>query len=164
MARNYIHSTCGQTQVFKFFSPRNKGSTETTSKPLMKNGKPVEIKIEGGAYVLMKHEGRTRKVAITEVTDEELVLLNSHPAYCRMKQRGFLTEHTVGHIEKDSKGNPMDMEIKDGTSQISDEDHATGKDERLNHAATRATAGINNQEAGMQPVGSQEGSYGPIYL
>ena len=152
--------------TFKFYKQRAKGDTNTSSEPLRdpKTGKPLEIRLEGGAYVLLKHLGKVRKCFVTKVSDEELELLHSHPAYMSMKARGFFTERDEDHMVPDTKGNPDDMEIKDNTSQISDEDHAKGTDPRLDHAQTRATAGINNQEGGMQPEGSKEGSYGPVYL
>lgn len=165
MGNTYIHSTCGQTQVFKFYKPRKPGSVATTNEPLIgKDGKPVEIRIEGGAYVLNREMGRTKRISITEVTDEQLALLHSNEGYMRMKARGFFTEHNVGHIEADSKGNPLDMEKRDNTAQISDEDHAKGTDPRLEHASTRATTGINNQEGGLQPLSTQDGNYGDILL
>ena len=161
----YIHSTCGQPQVFKFYKARKPKDPSTTNLPLLdNNGKPVEITIGGGAYVLMKTGGQTRKVVITEVSDEELALLHTSDAYMRMKERGFFTERSANHIEKDSKGNPSDMEIKDNTSQISDYDHAHGRDPRGEHASTRATAGIGNQEGGAQPDGSLNSDYGPIRI
>ena len=161
----YIHSTCGQPQVFKFYQTRKPKDPSTTNIPLRdKNGKEVEIVIGGGAYVLSRQGGVTRKVTITEVTDEQLGLLHKCDSYLRMKERGFFTERAANHIEKDSKGNPSDMQIKDNTSQISDYDHAHGLDPRVEHAGTRATAGINNQEGGLQPDGSLNSDYGPIRL
>lgn len=161
----FIHSTCGQPQVFKFYKDRKPKSTETTNQPALdKTGKPLEIAIGGGAYVLNREAGTTRKVVITEVTEEELELLHTSDAYMRMKDRGFFTERVVNHIEKDSKGNPSNMKIKDNTSQIDDYEHAKGTDERVNHAGTRATAGLNNQEGGTQPEASLNSDYGPIRL
>lgn len=165
MAETYIHSTCGQSMVFKAFKPRKEGDTSTVSEPLVgKDGKPIEVVIEGGAYVLNRELGRTKRVCITKVTDEQLAYLHSNDGYLRMKARGFFTEHAVGQIEADSKGDPLDMQKKDNTSQISDADHAKGTDPRLDHAATRATAGIANQEGGMQPLSAQDDGYGPIHL
>ena len=161
----FIHSTCGQPQVFKFYQPRKPKDPSTVNIPLKdKNGNEVEIVIGGGAYVLAKVGGQTRKVVITEVSDDELALLHTSDAYMRMKSRGFFTERTANHIEKDEHGNPSDMQIKDNTSQISDVDHANGTDPRVDHAGTRATAGINNQEGGKQPIGSLESDYGPIRI
>lgn len=161
----YIHSTCGQPQVFKFYKDRSSKDPSTVNQPLLdKKGKPVEISIGGGAYVLSREAGKTRRVVITEVTEEELELLHSCDTYMRMKARGFFTERTVNHIEADTKGNPSDMQIKDNTSQISDHDHANGTDERLDHAGTRATAGEQNREGGEQPIGSLNSDFGPIRL
>ena len=163
----YIHSTCGQPMVFTFNEERKgkKKSDMFINIPKKdRNGKDLTIAIGGGAYVLNREAGRTRKVVITPVTDEELALLHTSTAYMNMKKRGFFTEHAVNHIEADASGNPMDMEIKDNTSQISDHDHAHGKDERLSHASTRATAGINNTLGGEQPDSADWDSYGQIKI
>lgn len=161
----YIHSTCGQPQTFKIYKDRPSKSAETVNQPALdKKGKPIEIALGGGAYVLDVNGNAVRKVVITEVTDEELELLHKCDTYIRMKERGFFTEHQTGHIVPDSKGNPDNMEIKDGTSQISDHDHAQGTDERCNHGETRATGGPANQMGGEQPIGATTNDYGPIRL
>lgn len=161
----YIHSTCGQSMVFKVFKPEAKGSLATVSTVQKdKKGVPLEITIGGGAYVLIKETGRTKKCFQTEVTDEWLEILHSNDAYMRMKARGFFTERQENHTVLDSQGNPDDMEKKDNTSQISDYDHAHGLDPRLDHAGTRATTGLNNQIGGEQPNAANEGNYGQILI
>lgn len=161
----YIHSTCGQTMVFPVYRVEKENSTATTSVQLKgTDGKPMQIKIEGGAYVLLPNAGKARKGAVTKVTDEELELLHANEGYMRMKARGFFTEHSVDHLELDASGNPMDMEKRDNTAQISDKDHANGTDDRISHAGTRAFTGENNQIAGQQPLAAQDGNYGLINM
>lgn len=165
MTQCFVHSTCGQPMTFKFYRERKKGDVSVNSEPLIdpKTRKPVEIQIGGGAYVLNRESGKMRKVVITEVTEEELALLESHPAFKEMKARGFFTVRTVSHMEADAHGNPTDMEKRDNTSQILDEDHAKGTDHRLESNETRAFTGEANQVKGLEPEGDQL-SYGQIQM
>lgn len=165
----YIMSTCGQPQVFTFNKPYKKNDPSMVAQPeTWKAGpnkdKPIEIKIGGGAYVLDRSMGRTRKVTVTEITDDEYEMLKSNSSYQFMKSRGFFTEYDVPQVSYDTKGNPADMEKHDNTSQLSDAEHADGSDDRCNHASTRATAGINNQNGGNQPASVSVDNYGPIHI
>ena len=154
MGTKNIHCTCGQSMEFAFTKVANSGSKDITYVPMKdKTGKDLVIRLGGGAYVLNREMGRTKKVCITQVTDEELELLHTHPAYLRMKDRGFFVERGEDRPVIDQiSGNPQDMEKKDNTSQISDEDHAKGTDPRLDHAGTKAFAGMRNQEKGAEPI------------
>lgn len=122
-----------------------------------------QITIGGGAYVIT-NMNRIPKVVITPVTDEELEMLMKNGAFVNMKARGFFTIQEDSSMTPDSQGNPMDHEIKDNCSQISDEDHAKGADPRCDHGGTRATYGEGNEFGGQQPIATAETSYGPILL
>ena len=161
----YVHCTCGQPMLFCFNEPSTNKNSFIVSPKKDKDGNAIEIRVGGGAYVLTREGGRIRKVVITEFSDEEIALLNTHPAYLAMKKRGFITERKADHPELDAaSGNPTDMEKKDNTSQILDKDHAMGLDERVSHGGTRATGGIHNDVGGDQPLAANEGSYGHILL
>ena len=161
----FVYSTCGQPQEFNVYEKRPKGDLSTVNKESKgRDGAPLKIRLNGGAYVLGKRDGKVFKVLVTELTDEEMELLRQNDAYCRMRDRGFFTEHKARDMRADAHGNPQDMEKRDDTAQISDADHAAGTDPRVDHASSRATAGLNNQDGGDQPVGSLNGEYGPVYL
>lgn len=157
MAEHYIHSTCGQPMVFKITKPVKRDSPDVNVEEVGR------ISIAGGAWVINK-DSRIPRVCITKVTDEELEILKKHPAFIRMMNRGFMSIHTVDHMEADSRGLPMDHQKKDNTSQIEDEDHAKGTDERCDHSSTRATFGEGNQFGGKQPAVVDFDDYGPIRL
>lgn len=156
MSKKYVHSTCGQPMVFTVTTDTKDIKTPAAARIVK------EIRIGGGAWVISSRGDKIPKVVITEVTDEELELLERSPAFQNMKRRGFMTIHDVGFMEADSRDLPMDHEKKDGTSQILDEDHAKGTDERIGHNATRATFGDGNQFGGKQPASVEESDYGPI--
>lgn len=165
----WIQCTCGQPQTFKFNKPYKKNDPSMVAQPMIwqsgpLKGKPIEIKIGGGAYVLDRSMGRTRRVYSTEVSDEELELLHKNKAYMRMLSRGFMVESKSPQVVYDKDGTPSDMQKHDNTAQLSDDEHASGVDPRCDHAATRATAGINNQNGGAQPASIASDNYGPIHI
>lgn len=157
MGKKFVHSTCGQPMVFNINEEVGNSKVPQPVKILK------SIRIAGGAYVITK-DSTVPKIAITEVDDEELELLEKNPAFQNMKRKGFITIHDVGYMEADSKGNPLDHEKKDNTSQILDEDHANGTDQRLEHDGTFASWGEGNQFRGQQPIASQTSDYGPIHI
>ncbi len=120
-----------------------------------------EVKVGGGAWVIQGNR-RVPKVVITEVTDDELAFLLKNDSFRRMHARGFMSIHTVGVMEADSRDLPADHEKKDNTSQILDSDHAHGLDPRCDHASTRAAYGEGNQFGGEQPDSVKETQYGEI--
>lgn len=157
MAKNYIHSTCGQSMVFNITEPKNNGDQEQNTTVIGK------IAIGGGAWVINKNS-RIPKVVITEVTDDELAALKNIKMFNDMCKNGYLSIHTVDHMEADSRGLPADHQKKDMCSQIEDADHADGTDERINHGETRASYGEDNQFGGKQPIATKDSSFGEIRL
>lgn len=157
MAKHYIHSTCGQSMVFNITEPRMLGDSEQNTNVIGK------ISIGGGAWVINKNS-RIPKVVITEVTDEELIALQGLRMFQDMCKKGYLSVHTVDHMEADSRDLPADHQKKDNCSQIEDADHADGTDERISHGETRASYGEDNQFGGKQPIATKDSSFGEIRL
>lgn len=152
-----IVCTCGQDMVFNFFEAEKKGSRAVISR-LKKDakGKPLQIRIGGGAGVLVSEGGRVKRYELTSVDDEVVQLLNTHDAYKRMKARGFFTEYKeTDEIAMTRRGTPEDMERRDQCAQIDDHEHAQGTDDRLNHAGTKAFAGHGNIDKGEEPVAGE---------
>lgn len=152
-----IVCTCGQDMVFNFFEPEKKGSRAVVNR-LKKDakGKPLQIKIGGGAGVLVQSGGVIKRYETTSVPDDVLALLHTNDAYKRMKARGFFTEYKEGdEVVMTRRGTPEDMQKRDQCAQIDDHEHAMGTDDRLNHAGTKAYAGIGNMDRGEEPIAGE---------
>ena len=162
-----IVSTCGQDMVFKFFEKEAKGSKAAVSR-IRKDaqGKPMEIKIGGGAGVLIQSGGMVKRYEMTAVPDEVVKLLHTNDGYMRMKARGFFTEYAneTDEIKRARTGQPEDMERRDMCAQIDDHEHAQGLDDRISHAGTRAAAGPHDSDKGEQPLSALDGEYGAINI
>jgi len=155
----YVHSTCGAPMVFKLTEIPRPNTPDPTVRVLK------EIRIGGGAGVIMLHGADIPKVVTTKITEEEKEILEHNDAFVRMANRGFLRIDQNPDPDRDRNDTPSDMEARDNTSQIRDEDHANGTDERTDYIGqygTRATAGDQNIIGGKQPVNTQEDNYGPI--
>ena len=157
----WIYSTCGAPMTFKFYRPHGDGKqTIGMLIPLTdpKTGADLVVNIAGGAYVISYSGGKASRVAVTEVTDEELTLLESHPSFQNMKKRGFFTVHDESRPVYDSKGIPLDMVKHDDTAQIGDGDHSKGPsaDHRLAHVGTRAATGQSDMFKGEKPIVDDE--------
>lgn len=155
---NYIHSTCGQSMVFRITEPKAHVKQAQADKVIK------EIRIGGGAWVITADGQRIPRCVDTEVTDEDLELLEANPAFQNIKKRGFFVVNRDEHQVRNTDGTPNDMERKDyGCSQISDNEHAEGSDPRTQeNVGLRATYGEKNVYGGKQPITVEESDYGPI--
>ena len=119
-----IVCTCGQDMIFNFFEKEKKGSRAVVSR-LRKDakGKPLQVKIGGGAGVLVQSGGVVKRYETTNVPDDIVELLHTSDAYKRMKLRGFFTEYKDGDdVVMTKRGTPEDMEKRDQCAQIDDHD------------------------------------------
>lgn len=152
-----IVCTCGQDMVFNVYEQEKKGSRAVVNR-LKKDAKggDIKIRIGGGAGVLVATGGAVKRYELTNVPDEVVALLHSKDDYMRMKARGFFSEYKEGdEVVVNNRGTPEDMTRRDQCAQIEDHDHAMGTDDRLNHAGTKAFAGIGNVDRGEEPVAGE---------
>lgn len=95
-----IYSTLSNDQVYPLYIKKKEGKKVAAQKA------KSAILIKGGANVADKHH-QTAKFVETNITDEEFKILEDHPAFKRMVERGFLTIQKPKEIKKD-KCAPLD--------------------------------------------------------
>lgn len=100
------------------------------------------IRIKGGANVRNKYTLATPTGVVTEVSDEDLALLQKDPAFKIHVAKGFMK------VMSTEKVDVSDMEKKDRSAQLTDSEHAAV-------SATTATAGYHDQWKGQKGVGFQ---------
>lgn len=85
-----------------------------------------EIQIDGGAGVINKRSLETPQGVVTEVTDEQLDKLKSHPLF-----KIHLTNGAVAILGTEKEAKKADKDLKaDKSSQITPEDYETGNNEK----------------------------------
>lgn len=95
-----IYSTLSNDQVYPSYIKKLKGKKVAAQKA------KTAILIKGGANVADKHH-QTAKFVETEISDEDFKILEDHPAFKRMVERGFITSKKPKSIKKD-KCAPLD--------------------------------------------------------
>lgn len=96
-----IYSTLSNDQVFPLYTKNAKGKTVSAAKA------KSAILIKGGANVANKHH-QTSKVIETQISDEDLKLIEGHPVFARMIERGFFSLKKPTEFKKD-KCAPLDQ-------------------------------------------------------
>lgn len=110
----YVYSTATASNVYRFYK---KGGGDL----------PVadgEVTIKGGANVANKHL-MTPLGIVTRVTDDEAEKLKHHPTFKKHMERGFMTirnDHVDGEVAA------ADMQGRDGSAPLTDNDFAEGKE------------------------------------
>lgn len=100
------------------------------------------IRIKGGANVRNKYTLATPTGVVTEVSDEDLALLQKDPAFQNHVAKGFMK------VMNTEKVDVSDMEKRDRSAQLTDAEHAA-------YSATTASAGRHDQWHGARGVGFQ---------
>jgi hypothetical protein len=99
-----IYSTLSNDQSFPTYI-KGKGKTVAAAKI------KTAILIKGGAHVANKHH-ITSKFAETQITSEDLKVLEDSPAFNRMVERGFFTMQKPTEIKKDKSAPLIEKDIK----------------------------------------------------
>lgn len=113
---NYIHSTASQPMIYPIYAGTGSGQNQAQ--------KIKEIFINGTANVVDPRTLMTPTGAVTEVSDADLELLKKSAAFQRHCARGFM--RVMGERELNTK----DMQPRDNSSQILDDEFAEGRDPR----------------------------------
>lgn len=111
---NYIHSTASQPMIYPIYA--GDGQNRAT--------KLKEILIKGKANVMDPMTLTTPTGVVTEVSDADLELLKKSSAFQRHVARGFM------RVMNEHELNTKDMQQKDNSAQLMDEDYAMGTDPR----------------------------------
>ena len=80
------------------------------------------ITIKGGADVINKRSLETPQGVVTELTDEQIEKLKSHPVFKTHLENGYVS---ILGSEKEAKQAPKDLQ-EDKSSQIQPEDYEKG--------------------------------------
>lgn len=91
------------------------------------------IHINGGADVVNKKTLDTPQGVVTELTDEQLDKLKSHPIFQQHLQGGYVV---IQSTEKEAKKAEQDLE-KDKSAQITPEDYEKGDEKKQIRKNTR---------------------------
>lgn len=133
---NYITFTCSADMVFPVYLNDGPKSMSATARR--------EIKILGKANVTDKYSLAVPTGMITEVSDEDLAILQANDGFRRMVEKGFLKVSSSNALDKNLSG----MTARDGSSQILDADHAASSSTMAYYGrGDRATV------SGQKPVG-----------
>lgn len=107
-----IYSTLSNDQVFPSYT-KNKGKKVAARKA------KTAILIKGGANVADKRH-QTAKFVETQITDEEFKILEDHPSFKRMVERGFfsLKKPTSGKKDKCAPLDEKDIKAKNAKATV----------------------------------------------
>lgn len=100
-----IFSTLSNDRTFPLYADPAKGSQ--VSKRTYKSS----ILVKGGANVANKH-GQTKGVTETEVTADELKMLQANPSFQRLEKRGFLSTKRPTEPKRDGAAPKTEAELK----------------------------------------------------
>jgi len=120
----YVYSTITASQAYTLYGEAPDGG--------LPPAKQICI-IAGGSNTPDKHFITPRGV-VTQVTDEQLRLLNQCPAYLRHKAAGYLTEDKV---ERKADVVAKEMKAKDGSAPKTPEDFQEDKKPITNKKSKR---------------------------
>lgn len=101
-----IFSTLSNDRTFPLYEKAPEGSTVTKSKY------KSAILVKGGANVADKHFN-SKSVAETEVTADELKLLQENASFKRLEKRGFLSTKRPVAPKKDAAAPKTDKQLKE---------------------------------------------------
>ena len=134
---NYIHSTASQTMVYPVYAAGKQNQARILK----------EIRIKGTANVADPATLVTPQGVVTEVSDEDLALLKKNPHFQRHVEKGFIKFCDKANLDN------SDMEKKDNSSQLRDEDYASGNDPRTPDSGNcYATCGRGDRIKGHKGV------------
>ena len=132
----YVYSTATAGNIYKFW---RKGGGDL----------PVadgEVFVAGGANVTNKHLQTPLGIA-TKVTREEAEKLKQHPTFKKHMERGFMTIRD-DNDKVDVEVAAADMEGRDGSAPLTDNDFAEGKEPGV---------GSKSDDADDKPKGKSKG-------
>ena len=129
---NYIHSTASQPMIYPIYAGEDGQNRATKIK---------DILIKGKANVMDPQTLSTPTGVVTEVSDADLELLKRSSAFQRHVARGFM------RVMNEHELNTKDMQPKDNSAQLMDQDYAMGTDPR--------TPGSGQCVASMGPQGQE---------
>ena len=86
-----------------------------------------EIEILGGADVINRRSLETPSGIVTEIEDEKLEKLKTHPVFQTHLKNGYIT---ILSSEKEAKKADKDL-IKDNSSQLTPEDYENGNNKKV---------------------------------
>lgn len=136
MSSKFIFSTLTNDQVYATWK-----QADGTRLPV----RDQQVKINGGTGVASKHFVTPRGV-VTEVTAEQLAILEKVPAFQRHKERGFLSIEDKRHdVEKVA----ADLKPNDDSAPLTPEDFADGKAPKVGNATD------DEDDAPAAPAGSR---------
>lgn len=101
-----IFSTLSNDRTFPLYEKAPEGSNVTKSKY------KSSILVKGGANVADKHFN-TKSVVETEVTADELKLLQDNASFKRLEKRGFLSTKRPASPQKDTAAPKTKKELQD---------------------------------------------------
>lgn len=135
MATVKIHSSASQPMTYCIF--RDNG----TSAVLLK-----KIEIQGTANVADQF-GVVAPGCVTEVSEEDYELLKKSDAFNRHLRRGFIK------VCDSNAFDGTDMEKRDNSAQLFDEEYAAGRDSRVpDSGACQASCGKGDRRRGAKGV------------
>lgn len=138
MARHFIHSTVSQNLTYPIWS-EGEGKKGASSRML------DAITIAGNKGVMDERSLFIGDGLVTEVSDEELARLMKNSLFQKKIAEGFYTVKTYHTLDT------SDMEKRDRSVQVVDEEFADGTDPRIpDSGQSFAEAGRNNRWRGKK--------------
>ena len=121
----YVYSTLTSDQEYCLYP------SDMDAKSIPKHDR--SIKINGLCNVINKHTLVTIKGAMTEVSDEELKILEKIPAFTRHKKLGFIKAESKVTMKKiDPETMAESMTAKDRSAQLTNDDFEPDKAPKVN--------------------------------